>query len=583
VISSAITLNGSDSFVIGTGTLSLNGSASSTGYALNGGGSLVKGGGNTLNLYGQNNFGGGAFLNAGNVAIDNSLAFTANKNITMTTIAGGGGATGTRITLGITYGGSWVVPPGVSVNMPSSQPGDLRSVLYANKGYSEWQGPVNFYAQAGAITPGTVAISSDASNSVFVISGPMSGVLTNLALRGGNGGRGVVSGSINISNPGGLPPRIEKTEVSMWTLMTNNNVWGDTMIHNGILQLGTNNPCPATTFLSLGENIALCALDLNGFNQQVAGLTATATLANDYIVNSSSTSDSTLTIAGNVVTNFGGIISDTQTFNTNGFVPAGSQHVALTLAAANTGSLTLTGTNLYTGPTLVNGGTLLVNGLLSNTVVTVNNGGIFGGTGQVLGSVSVNSGGTLAFGPAIGTLSVSNNVTLAAGSTNVIKVNANTSANDKLVGVGNLTYGGTLVVTNIGSNPLPGGVLKLFDATTYSGSFAAIVPAKPGPNATWDTSNLAVNGTLKVISTAPPYPPQFNGTPVVQGDGGFRLSFSGPAGFAYRVWGSTNVALTPVSTTWTVLSSGTFNTGPVTFTDSHATNYPARFYEVTIP
>jgi autotransporter-associated beta strand protein len=582
VVSSAITLNGSGNIVVGNGTLSLNGSTSPTGYALNGTGSLVKGGGNTLNLYGQNNFAGPVSITAGNVAIDNSLAFTANKNITMTTIAGGGGATGTRITLGIAYGGSWVVPPGVSVSMPSSQPGDLRSVLYANKGYSEWQGPITFYAQAGAVTPGSVGMSSDASNSVFVISGRMSGVLTNLILRGGNGGRGIVSGGINISNPGGLPPRVEKTEVSMWTLMTNNNVWGDTIIHNGILQLGTNNACPTTTFLSLGENIALCALDLNGFNQQVAGLNATATLTNDYIVNSSSVSDSTLTIAGNAVTNFGGIISDTQTFSTNGWVPAGTRHVALTLAAANTGSLTLTGTNAYTGPTLINGGTLFVNGALSNTVVTVNNGGTFGGTGLVLGPVAVNSGGTLAFGPAIGTFAVSNNVTLAAGSTTIMK--ANTSASDQLAGVGSLTYGGTLVVTNIGTNALAGGtVLKLFDAASYSGSFAAIVPATPGPSATWDTSNLAVNGTLKVVSTAPPYPPQFNGTPVVQGDGSFRLTFSGPSGFGYRIWASTNVALTPVPATWSVLSSGTFGTSPVTFTDSHATNYSARFYEITIP
>ena len=44
-----------------------------------------------------------------------------------------------------------------------------------------------------------------------------------------------------------------------------------------------------------------------------------------------------------------------------------------------------------------------------------------------------------------------------------------------------------------------------------------------------------------------------------------------------------NVALTPITNTWTLLSSGTFGGLPLTFTDTQATNHPQRFYLLTVP
>jgi hypothetical protein len=51
----------------------------------------------------------------------------------------------------------------------------------------------------------------------------------------------------------------------------------------------------------------------------------------------------------------------------------------------------------------------------------------------------------------------------------------------------------------------------------------------------------------------------------------------------YRVWATTNLALTPVTSTWDLVGSGTFGAGPVEFNDPQATNYPLRFYLITSP
>ncbi len=353
IISSGITLNGSNYFFTGTTTLSLNGVNSLTGYALDGPGTLVMNGANILNLYSANNFTGGVQINGGTLAIDNSLSFGANKQIQVSSSTGGSGQTGTRITLGITAGGSWTVPPGVSVNLPSAGgPTAIRSGLYANKGNSEWQGPITFYQQAGGTNPGTIWMASDPTSpntSTFIIRGSMSGILNTLSIRGDNQGIGAIYGSINYTNPVGAM-LLEKTGQSFWTLYANNNQWGDTLLHQGTLQLGINNACPVTTLMTIGQQTHACVLDLNGFNQQVSGLASDVNPTYQFVGNSSLSANSTLTILGTNVTTFAGTIMDQAVLwePTNSI--SGSQ-VGLTLAAGNTGSLTLSGNSAYTGPT----------------------------------------------------------------------------------------------------------------------------------------------------------------------------------------------------------------------------------------
>ena len=60
----------------------------------------------------------------------------------------------------------------------------------------------------------------------------------------------------------------------------------------------------------------------------------------------------------------------------------------------------------------------------------------------------------------------------------------------------------------------------------------------------------------------------------------FPLTFSGPNGQNYKVLSSTNVALPLAS--WTALTNGTFGAGPVTCTDTSATNVQ-QFYRIRSP
>jgi len=54
-------------------------------------------------------------------------------------------------------------------------------------------------------------------------------------------------------------------------------------------------------------------------------------------------------------------------------------------------------------------------------------------------------------------------------------------------------------------------------------------------------------------------------------------------GTSYRIWATTNLALRPVTNTWTLLTSGTINSSPFTNLDLTATNYPQRFYLFSTP
>lgn len=179
---------------------------------------------------------------------------------------------------------------------------------------------------------------------------------------------------------------------------------------------------------------------------------------------------------------------------------------ANTVTKVGTGNWTLTGANTYNGGTIVDGGTLTVNNTSGSGTgtgsVTVNNTATLTGTGIISGATTINSGATIAPGNnAIGTLTVNNSVTLAAGSTTRIEINASSATKDLLDASGAMTYGGTLIVTNLSGTLVNGQSFKIFDGSSYGGAFSAMTLPTLTPDLMWNTAPLATSGTITVVST----------------------------------------------------------------------------------
>jgi hypothetical protein len=158
------------------------------------------------------------------------------------------------------------------------------------------------------------------------------------------------------------------------------------------------------------------------------------------------------------------------------------------------------------------------------------------------------------FGGNTGTLTVTNAVAL--NGTAWLKINrANTPNSDQVVStLGTLTYGGTLVVTNIGAALKVGDTFTLFSALTYAGAFGTLAL----PNYyNWDTSQLTVNGTIRVTGVLPP--PAFSQVDFSQlANGSITLNaINGALNGPVTVLSTTNLTL-PLSS-WTTVTTGNFD------------------------
>jgi rhamnogalacturonan endolyase len=253
------------------------------------------------------------------------------------------------------------------------------------------------------------------------------------------------------------------------------------------------------------------------------------------------------------------------------------------LIKVGTGTLTLTGTNSYSGGTTINAGILLVNNLIGSGSgsgsVTVASGGTLGGNGIISGAVTVNSGGALSPGNPLGTLTISNNLTLAGGSTTFMQIEHSPLTNNAVNVSGTLSQAGTLNVTNFGGTAFAAGdSFKLFTAAGYSGSFSSFNLPSLSAGLGWNTGALNTSGVLSVVVNAKPVIGTISISP-----GGLSLSGSGGvAGANFYLLASTNL-VTPL-TNWTILSTNQFDTnGDFNFTNTININSPQSFYLLQLP
>ncbi len=346
------------------------------------------------------------------------------------------------------------------------------------------------------------------------------------------------------------------------------NYWTNMTAARARINIRTNNALPPLAPIFAGSLIAgfddrTFILDLGGYNQTVSSITANFGYINDFqIGNSSPVADSILTYAGTGVNSWSAVIQDDLDFN-------GGKTMGLNVTA---GSLTLSAISTYTGPTTVGGGRLFITGELGNTAVTVSGTGLLGGTGTIDGSVTNAAGGTLAPGLFIGTLTVLGPVTLQSGGTAWFEVNNQTATSDSLV-AGAITYGGTLVVTNLGSTAYTNGqVLSLFSSGGgYSGAFDRIVI--PGA-AVVDASRLTVDGTITVVSPVSTSPVSL-GTTVT----GSQLQLDWPVDHTgWRLQGQTNA--TGIGPIWyDVPGAATTNSIAIPIVTAN----PTVFYRLVYP
>ncbi|MBI5388192.1 MAG: autotransporter-associated beta strand repeat-containing protein [Verrucomicrobia bacterium] len=525
----------SNTFDFASGALTLFG-------PVTGANSLTKGtASGTLVLAGTNDY-PATFVLGGTLGLSNSLALGATHNVVVTTTTGGSGLTGSRVTLW----GNVTIPPGVSLSMPSDLTGNLRSTFYSDgPGPNEWQGPVT-------LNGNNIINFAATTNAPLTLSGPVMG--NNFAgvmfMRGTITAGGTIAGTVSMGTS-----TLGVTDNTFWKVNSVGNVWGITSIAYGSITLGADNALPATATLSLGQNSTADGgtLDLAGFNQQVGALTVAGAPTKQFIGNSSTNRDSTLTFAGTGTSVFGGAIVDA--------VGGGTRRVGLTVAS---GSLVLGGDNIYTGPTVISGGTLIVvpTGSVSATLVfdvqeagrleasaapnfTIGPGQTLMGNGVVAGTVTVAPGGTLSPGGANDALTLQGALVLQGNVVMDILKTGPALRSDAVLGLTSVSFDGMLTVVAAGDALAAGDRFRLFDASSYSGAFATTnLPALPA-GLQWDTSGLTVDGSIQVVSGGADRPT----ISVMLGGNALDLSWpSEPAGFVLQ--SQTNALGQGIGTNW---------------------------------
>jgi autotransporter-associated beta strand protein len=568
-----ITVNGSQNYFFG-GSGKISGGSSS----------LLMANGGTLTISNANTYAGGTTISSGTINLQNSAALGSG------TITLAGGLLDVPNVQGFTLNNQINVTADSTVRIRNTSTSAL--VLTNTLGGSA--GSLTFLNFTGSRGPTVVLTAPNFTfNRPIVMNLGVSG--TNLILQSQNASGSQVFNGVISDTPGVSPfigANLRRSASGGTTILNAANTYAaGTLLANGRIGVGIDSVSSSPPTIDSGPlGTGPLQIEVGAGTPELFASGGARTVANPILFTAntvgpawviSGTNDLTLSGAFDLSgTNRTIQVNNSGATILSGVISDGGLGNGLIKTGTNT--LILTGINTYTGATTVSNGTLLVNGQIDVGGVTVT-GGVLGGSGTILGDVNNQSGGTLSPGNSIGTLTINGTLTLQAGSTVAMQLDASAHTNDAVAGLTSVTYDGTLQLTNLAGTLTNTASFQLFSASSYNGAFASLNPATPGPGQTWNTNNLTVNGTISVVGNpGPPAPTVItNITRLV--DGNIQFSFNGTSGQSYRVWASTNLMLTPITSTWTLLSSGSFSGSPVIFTDPNATNFQQRFYIITIP
>lgn len=366
----------SGSTITNNGTLAINRTGTVTqgtdfAAGISGSGAFATNGSGTVILSGTNSYQGATIIGGGELRLTSATAIDGTSGITVNS---------GRLSLdgGITTG------LGKSITVNGSG-GNFFGGLQGNSGTNTWEGDVAI----GAIGGTRIGVNSGSLKVAGKISG--STAINGLTLRPNTGTTLELSGA--------------------------NTYLGDTTIISGSGEVklsGGTNRLPASTKLIFGGSGVSGILNLNGQNQELAGLSVNSGTSNE--IKSATAATLTVSTAAASPSSFAGIITGT---------------TALTKIGDD--NLTLSGPNTYTGTTTISQGTLVIGagGSITNSStiqiasgatydISAGSGNIVGtsqtlsGSGLVNGDITIN--GILAIGNSPGTMTFDDNLTLGATS-----------------------------------------------------------------------------------------------------------------------------------------------------------------------
>ena len=267
------------------------------------------------------------------------------------------------------------------------------------------------------------------------------------------------------------------------------------------------------------------------------------------------------------------------------------------------GKVVLSGFDNYAGTTEVLGGTLQISGfgtIYSSSAILVTAGKLrlVGSGDHISDGIPVTlGGGSLPAGIAlsgdvsetVGTLVVTGGIPatidFGTGADAAIANSVLTFANSSAV-----SWGNSLKVTNWSGSLSGGGTNQLLvgsdNTGLTSGQLANISFVQPnGASGSYAAVQLSTGEVVPQgpLVFGPSTPPNFPANAISVSGGTVSLTATGAIGGTYKLWASTNLALTPVTNTWTLLQSGTITVSPFTITDPGANTNKQRFYLFSAP